>query len=189
MTTITRDAVGAADTAIDADAAVTPGRRGVGFWVTRYLPAEIVGTASMVVAGLLVTLWTDNPALIALAALLGEIVGFYVVLALTVYIEQSPIARTRRAAVARTAMLLVAEFGAAELLDTLLIRPFALLAGVSLFADPMWGLLVGKIVADIIFYAFAAGAFTLTAKAGLRSGAHRTGAAARSTASAEGGVT
>lgn len=154
-----------------ADAAAPARRRGLLFWITRYLPAEIVGTAAMVMAGLLATMWTDSAALIALAALLGEIVGFYVVLAITIYVEQSPVARSGRAAIARTAMLLVAEFGVAELLDTLLIRPAALMAGVWLFTDPLWGLLAGKVVADIIFYAIAAGAFTVTAKAGLRDGA------------------
>ncbi len=49
-----------------------PKRRGIVFWVVRYLPAEIVGTAAMVMAGLAVTIWTDAPALIAIAALIGE---------------------------------------------------------------------------------------------------------------------
>lgn len=143
-------------------------RRGVVFWIVRYLPAEIVGTASMVLAGLAVTLWTSEPALIALAALLGEIVGFYAVLAITIYAEQSSVSPNRRRAVGRTFLLLVAEFGAAELLDTLLIRPAALMIGVVIVPDAMWGLLAGKVVADIVFYAIAAGAFTITAKAGLR---------------------
>jgi hypothetical protein len=142
--------------------------RGLAFWITRYLPAEIVGTAALVIAGLGVTLWTDNPAAVALAALLGEIVGFYAVLAATIYLEQRPLSASRRRAIGRTGMLLVAEFGAAELLDTLLIRPAALVAGVWLFADPLWGLLAGKVVADIAFYAIAAGAFTVTARTGLR---------------------
>jgi hypothetical protein len=145
-------------------------RRGLVFWIVRYLPAEIAGTAAMVLAGLAVTIWTDSPALIAVAALLGEIVGFYLVLAITIYAEQAPVSPNRRRAVGRTFLLLVAEFGVAEVLDTLLIRPAALMIGVWLIPDPLWGLLAGKIFADIIFYAIAAGAFTVTAKAGLRAG-------------------
>ncbi len=57
------------------------------------------------------------------------------------------------------------------MLDTLLIRPAALMLGVWLLPDPIWGLLAGKIAADIVFYTIAAGAFTLTVKAGLREGA------------------
>jgi hypothetical protein len=145
-------------------------RRGIVFWIVRYLPAEIAGTAAMVLAGLLVTVGTDSAAVIALAALLGEIVGFYTVLAVTIYAEQAQVSTTVHGAIGRTGMLLVAEFGVAELLDTLLIRPAALMLGVWLLPDPLWGLLAGKVVADVIFYAIAAGAFTVTDKTGLREG-------------------
>ena len=127
----------------------------------------------MVLAGLVVTIWTDNAAVIALAALVGEIIGFYTVLAITIYAEQAQVSQTARAAIGRTGLLLVAEFGVAEVLDTLLIRPAALMLGVWLLPDPLWGLLAGKIVADIVFYAIAAGAFTVTDKAGLRDGRRR----------------
>lgn len=143
-------------------------RRSIAFWIRRYLPAEVVGTALMVLAGLGVTVWTDSPAIIALAALVGETVGFYAVLAVTIFIEIAPASRSRRRAFLRTGMLLLAEFGVAELFDTFLIRPAALIAGVWLLADPLWGLLAGKLVADLVFYAIAAGAFTLTARWGLR---------------------
>jgi len=162
-------------TSIEQDAELTgstPRRRGIVFWLARYLPAEIVGTAAMVLAGLAATIWTDNAAVIALAALVGEIIGFYTVLAITIYAEQAQVAQTMRAAIGLTALLLVAEFGIAEVLDTLLIRPAALMLGVWLLPDPLWGLLAGKIVADIVFYAIAAGSFTVTDKAGLRDG-HR----------------
>jgi hypothetical protein len=92
------------------------------------------------------------------------------VLAITIYAEQSAVSPTWRRAVGRTFMLLVAEFGPAELLDTLFIRPTALTLGVWLLPDAMWGLLAGKVFADVIFYAIAAGAFTITAKTGLRDG-------------------
>lgn len=148
-------------------------RRGILFWIRRYLPAEIVGTAAMLFAGLGVSLWTSVPAIIAVAGLIGEIVGFYAVLAVTIYREQRTVTGTRRRAWARTLLLLIAEFGAAELLDTLLIRPGLMMLGVWLIPAAMWGLLAGKIVADIVFYAIAAGAFTVTAKTGLRDGSRR----------------
>ena len=70
---------------------------------------------------------------------LGEIVGFYAVLAVTIYAEQAQVAKTLRGAIGRTGLLLVAEFGVAELLDTLLIRPAALMLGVWLAARPAVG--------------------------------------------------
>jgi hypothetical protein len=163
-----------ADGLIDADRRpaddAPPARRGVVFWICRYLPAEIVGTAAMVIAGLGVTAWTDAPAVVAIAALLGEIVGFYAVLAITIYSEQAHVAPDRRRAAARAFLLLIAEFGAAEVLDTLVIRPAALMLGVWLLPDPVVGLIAGKIAADVVFYAVAAGAFTVTDKTGLRDG-------------------
>jgi len=90
--------------------------------------------------------------------------------AVTIFIEQRHVTVTRRRAVGRTAVLLVAEFGAAELLDTFLVRPAALMLGVWLVPDPLWGMLAGKVAADIVFYAVAAGAFTVTATTGLRDG-------------------
>lgn len=143
-------------------------RRGILFWIRRYLPAELAGTAVMLLAGVAVSAWVGAPALVALAALVGETLGFYAVLAVAIYLEQSRVVSSRRRAVARTLLLLVAEFGAAELLDTFLVRPAALLAGVLWIPDPVWGLLAGKIAADLLFYAIAAGAFTITAKTGLR---------------------
>ena len=153
-------------TATPEDAA--PQRRGLVFWLARYLPAEVAGTAAMVCGGLLATIWTDAAPLIALAALLGEIIGFYLVLAAAIFIEQVQLTATRRRAAVTTLLLLVAEFGAAELLDTFLIRPAALMLGVWLIPDPLWGVLAGKVAADIVFYAIAAGAFIATAKTGLR---------------------
>jgi len=157
-------------------------RRRLLFWIFRYLPAEVAGTAAMIAAGLLVTFWTTAPLAIALAAVVGESLGFYLVLAVTIYGEQAPqtigAPHGRRWAVRRTLLLLLAEFGPAELLDSLLIRPAALFLGVLILADPVWGMLAGKIVADLVFYAFAAGAFTFTDRAGLRVARPRTGAAA-----------
>jgi hypothetical protein len=156
------------------EGAAAPGRRRrrLLFWVRRYLPAEIAGTAAMIAAGMLVTLWTTAPIAIALAALLGESLGFYLVLAVTIYGEQAAQTRNgphgRRRAATRTVLLLLAEFGPAELLDSLLIRPAALFLGVLVLPDAVWGLLAGKILADLVFYAMAAGAFTFTDRAGLR---------------------
>jgi hypothetical protein len=166
-TTPYRKADGVPDRAIAAEP-----RRRLLFWIRRYLPAEIAGTAAMLIAGLLVTAWTTAPVAIAFAALLGESLGFYLVLAGSIYAEQSAQtaagAHAQRRAITRTLLLLLAEFGPAELLDSLLIRPAALLLGVLVLPGPVWGLLAGKIVADLLFYALAAGAFTLTDRTGLR---------------------
>ena len=124
----------------------------------------------MIMAGLGVTIWTDSPALIAIAALARRDRGLLPRPRDHDLHRAAAVSADWRRAIVRTFLLLVAEFGVAELLDTLLIRPAALVVGVWLLPDPMWGLLVGKVFADVVFYAIAAGAFTLTAKTGLRDG-------------------
>ncbi|MFT4135363.1 hypothetical protein [Microbacterium sp.] len=80
------------------------------------------------------------------------------------------VTRTRRDAAARSLLLLVAEFGPAELLDSLLVRPGLIALALWLLPGTLWALLVGKVLADIVFYVIAAGAFTITERAGLRRG-------------------
>ena len=145
-------------------------RRGLPFWIKRYLPAEVAGSATLFVAGMTMSAGTDSPAAIAYAAAFGEIVGFYLVLGVTVFREQRGRGSIRRRrAFGRALMLLAAEFGAAELLDTLLVRPAAMTLAVWALDSAVWGLVVGKVVADLAFYTIAAGAFTVTAKTGIRS--------------------
>lgn len=154
-------------------------RPGLPFWIRRYLPAEAAGSATLLLAGLLTSATTDSPAAIAVAATLGEIVGFYLVLGAMVYREQraQPLHRGASRVAGRTLVLLAAEFGAAELLDTLLVRPGAMTVGVWLLGSPVWGLIAGKVVADVLFYAVAAGSFTVTDRAGMRTPLHETDAA------------
>jgi hypothetical protein len=44
------------------------------------------------------------------------------------------------------------EFGLAELLDFLVVRPFCLLYGLVFLKNYFWGILAGKTTADIIFF-------------------------------------
>ena len=134
-------------------------------WIVRYLPAEVIGTVTMVFAGLLATTSTGTPALIALVALAGELIGFYLVLAAAIFIEQARISRPLRGAAMRTPRVVAAELGVSELLDIVVVRPVALTLGVWLLPDALWGILVGKVVADLVLYASAAGAFTVAATA------------------------
>lgn len=124
------------------------------FWVCRYLPAEVAGTAALILAGVAATIWTSSPILIALAALVGECLGFYGMLAVTLRLD----AANAPAEVGRLrpTRLFADEFGAVEIVDTLVIRPLALLIGVLLVGEPVWGLLAGKIAADIVFYTLSA---------------------------------
>lgn len=142
----------------------------VWFWARRYLRAEIAGTLAVVAAGLVVHAWSGSPIATAGAATIAESVGFYAVIAVGIYREQRAVTRTRRAAAYRSALLIVAEFGPAELLDSLLVRPGLIALAVWLLPGTLWALLVGKVLADVVFYVIAAGAFTITERTGLRQG-------------------
>ncbi len=139
------------------------GRPGAAFWVCRYLPAEVAGTAALILAGVAVTYWTSIPAVIALAALIGECVGFYGVLAVTLRLDAETVSAGRPPTTAR---LLAAEFGTAEAIDTFFVRPAALVIGIALVGDPVVGLIAGKIVADVVFY-------TAVSRSAARSGGAR----------------
>ncbi len=142
------------------------------FWVRRYGPAELGCLVTMLIASAWAAELTDSPALLAVAAIAGATVGFYGVLIVTVLREQLrllPAGRGRvRRAITRTTALLFAEFGIAEILDTFFYRPLLMMAGVVVIGDAVWGLLAGKVVADILFYVISAVCFRVTERTGIR---------------------
>ena len=138
--------IAVATDAVTADAAAdAPKRRGIVFWVVRYLPAEIVGTAAMVMAGLAVTIWTDSarPHRARRAhrrdhrLLRG---------ARDHDLRRAVRGRTdRRRAVGRTVHAAARRVRRRPSCSTpCSIRPAALTLGVWLLPDPLWGLLAGK---------------------------------------------
>ncbi|MET2012621.1 hypothetical protein ABXJ56_13830 [Microbacterium chocolatum] len=143
-------------------------RTGILFWLRRYLPAELAGTAALVLAGLAVAGTSAHPVVITMAAVVGENLGFYGVLAVMVLVEQHRRGRRGARATAATVILLAAEFGGAELLDSLLVRPGAISLALWLVPDPFWALLVGKVAADLVFYTIAAVGYIVTTKTRLR---------------------
>lgn len=150
------------------------------FWVRRYGPAEAACLATMLAASLVATTLTTSPPALAASAIAGATVGFYGVLIVTVAREQRTAlavsvalagGRERgyaRRVVTRTLLLLVAEFGPAEVLDTFVWRPALMIAGVTLIGQPVLGLLVGKVVSDLLFYTMSALGFTATELTGAR---------------------
>lgn len=130
-------------------------------WGRRYLPLEISGLITALLAGLLASRLNSHPAAAAVAASFGETVGYYAAAAWAEARRQRGLlAATREvrgagsgAVAARTLRGLLIEFGPADLLDTLLVRPFLMYAGQVLTGDVTSGLVVGKLAADVVFYA------------------------------------
>jgi hypothetical protein len=128
-------------------------------WLRRYAPAELAATIGAIASAAAADP-LGIPAATAYAATIGEGIAFYAVL-----LVRDVRARTRTAdagsrpsrarTVAHATRGLALEFGPAELLDTLLVRPAAMLAGPLILGSVTAGVLVGKVAADLVFYAIA----------------------------------
>jgi hypothetical protein len=143
------------------------------FWLRRYGPAEATCLATMLAASLVAARLTTSPPLLAASAIAGATVGFYGVLSLAVVREQRRVIPLRTPRYAgrvawRTLLLLGAEFGAAELLDTFVWRPVLMMSAVVLIGEPVWGLLAGKTAADVLFYVVSALGYRFTELTGIR---------------------
>jgi len=128
-------------------------------WARRYLLAEGVGTLVALAAALLVHGATGSLATAALAASVAESVAYYAVvlrrLVPTLWRRHEGLPPGRR--LLRTARDSVAEgsdFLAAELFDTVLLRPLLIWLAAGWTGSHLgWGLLIGKLLADLGFYA------------------------------------
>jgi len=125
-------------------------------WSARYLPAEIIGTTAAVTCAFVVYHNTGDRAAAAISGTMAENVGFYGVMLFCEWRRQ------RRASpdgflriTGRTLRVMFAEFGAAEALDSLLLRPASLYSGPILTGEIATGSLLGKVMADAVFYALA----------------------------------
>ena len=129
-------------------------------WIRRYLPSEIAGTVTALLAAFISKYLGYNAIIIAFAGSLGEAIGFYT----TVFIKQVILTRKdlklRRSdhlplqhyfLIMATILL---EFGLAGLIDDLLVRPFFMYWFPILFSNFTLGILAGKIAGDICFYFF-----------------------------------
>jgi hypothetical protein len=124
----------------------------VGEWVRRYGPAELLALIGALAGWLAADLATGNTIAAAYAAALGDNVGYYGFLATREVRARwraapgSPLGVGVRACVA-----LAIEFGPAEALDSLVVRPACVAVGVAALG-PVAGVLAGKLVADLVFY-------------------------------------
>ncbi len=126
-------------------------------WIRRYAWAEVISTLLTFLFGWASSCVTKNSVAIAYAGTFGAAAGFYG------FIFRRDISNSylkHETETIRVKILLIAtclrnmgfEFGLAELLDFLAVRPFCLLYGPLILNNYFWGILAGKTVADIIFF-------------------------------------
>jgi hypothetical protein len=121
-------------------------------WLGRYAPAEAAAILGAVLAAGAVDLFASAAAT-ALAGAIGETVAFYAVIVIR-DLRRRP-GHPGRRVTRRTLRNLLLEFGPAELLDTAVVRPLAMYAGVILVGNALAGVVLGKIAADVVFYTLA----------------------------------
>ena len=118
-------------------------------WLKRYLPAEIFAIIGAILGGSFMHLLFHQPIFTALGGTLGENTGYYGFIIIRDLKTTRPQNLT---AILKLIRNLLLEFGAAEYLDSFVIRPTAM------YFFPQWlgnlplGLLAGKLAADITFY-------------------------------------
>lgn len=108
-------------------------------WIKRYGVAEIFAILGVYAGWFLSEHFSHIDWIDAYAGAMGENVGFYG----TILIQ--------RMRAKENLWHVLAEFGPAEILDSLVLRPLALLVGAETMG-PMLGLLVGKLAGDVVFY-------------------------------------
>jgi ornithine decarboxylase len=128
-------------------------RHRVRAWLLRYAPAELAATLGALLAAA-VGARLAGPVGAAVAGTLGETVAFYG------FVVVRELRAERRSSAARSSSRalsdLLLEFGPAEVLDTLAVRPLAMYVGPLLIGNLAVGIMVGKVAADLVFYTLAA---------------------------------
>lgn len=129
-------------------------------WARRYLPCEIAGTTCEMGGAAIAYGATGSVAAAAVVATVGASVGYYVAAywtAVRTAYRAQPSSRLRRWLVAngRALRSIAVEFGPAEVVDSLIIRPLAFYFGPILFGGVVAGWIFGKLVADVGFYVLA----------------------------------
>jgi hypothetical protein len=130
-------------------------------WVRRYLPCEIAGTVGELGGAAVAYLATGSLAAAAITATIGASAGYYAAAYITAlrwsYRDHehrhwpSRVLMSNLMAVRSVAV----EFGPAELIDSVAVRPIAFYVGPSLFDNTVAGWIFGKLVSDVAFYLFA----------------------------------
>jgi hypothetical protein len=127
-------------------------------WVRRYLPCEIAGTIGELGGAAVAYLATGSLAAAAITATIGASAGYYA----TAYVsalrwssrDQGHRPWPSRMLISNVLALrsVVVEFGPAELIDSVAVRPLAFYAGPLMFGNVVAGWIFAKFASDVTFY-------------------------------------
>ena len=128
-------------------------RQRLAIWALRYMPAWALSSVATLLGVWVAHTLTQNVVVIVLTGAWAETVVYYATLL------WSDVRADRRAQAAyglrgfgRTVLNLALEFGVAEAIDTLVVRPVLLLAAAQVIDDLTVALVLGVFVADLVFF-------------------------------------
>jgi hypothetical protein len=130
-------------------------------WIRRYLPCEIAGTVGELGGAAVAYMATGSLAAAAITATIGASVGYYAAAYLNAlrwsYRQEAGRRWTSRVLMSNLLAVrsVVIEFGPAELVDSVAVRPVAFYAGPLLFHHIVAGWIFAKLISDVAFYVCA----------------------------------
>ena len=139
----------------------TGGKSKLREWVRRYLPCEIAGTVGELGGAAIAYFVTGSLAAAAITATIGASVGYYAMAYISAvrwtYRDHADRPWPSRVLVSNLLALrsVAVEFGPAELVDSIAVRPVAFYAGPLIFDNMAGGWIFGKLVSDVAFYLLA----------------------------------
>lgn len=128
----------------------------IGEWLHRYVPSEIAGITTAYLGFWYVMQGYGHHTGAAYASAISENFGFYGIILFRDFFSSRKVAKLAGETFGAPALLalcagLLVEFGPAELVDSLVVRPLTI--GVATTHLGMeWGVLVGKLAADVSFF-------------------------------------
>jgi hypothetical protein len=138
-----------------------PSARQLREWLRRYLPAELSGTVTALLAAQAAFVASHSLLIAAFAGTIGETIGYYAAITIREVaahyrLHQHQTGRRRLGLTCVSCLRsLIIEFGLAEAIDSAFVRPYFLWASPQLIGQVQLGWLVAKLAADVVFYAIA----------------------------------
>ena len=126
-------------------------------WIKRYVPAEIVSVALTLLSVLLTYKYSDSRITTALVGTWAGNIGYfgYIITADIIAANRQLKEENRKYSFSvfkRIVTALIIEFGIAEVIDSLIVRPFLMYQIPLWLGSLVWGSVIAKLIADITFY-------------------------------------
>ena len=135
-------------------------------YLKRYGYAEIAGAVFVLLVSSLTYFFTRSKLVSAYAGAIGENIGFYgMIITRDIMDARSKAEHWTWKHVLPVLKNILIEFGVAESIDTLIMRPGMLYLFTNIFTNYQLGAIAGVVAADILFYSLAVLTSELTKKA------------------------